>query len=221
MPNLSPLGGFSLLVHVSINVVVFCYRKIVYIFNISKTNVVSRSASRLYNKEGDTTLRHVFSYILVSCVVFVICGNAVLISVLLLNFYPNFLHTESSKVIILQGTLSFPDTSLETIPSHTTESPIETPVKNSMATSIRNLSYLGDATVKRVTSASFISLVDFLNVLGSVSSSFETRAELAQELNIVAVRESYTGSASQNKTLLSDLKEHLNTARKTNTIVSN
>ncbi|GEM_PF-4504741 len=68
MPNLSPIGGFSLLIHLAINIISFCYRKIV-----SGSGLIF--PERFINKEGDTAARRAVAYVLISCIMIAVASG--------------------------------------------------------------------------------------------------------------------------------------------------
>jgi hypothetical protein len=201
MPQSTPAGGLSLIIHILINIVIFAYNKAVKLLKLPKKNFVSKSFSTLTNKKGDTIARRFLSYLLVCLVFLIMGGNFLLITVRLFKLedvrittkiediiarkYPSAVNTSISSEQSLQSLNYSPLEYAET------EVQMQTPL------------------IQKAAEGQYATLVDFMESLGIVNTSFEARAELAVQSGVISDISEYTGSLSQNREIIKKLQEEL------------
>ena len=194
MPQLIPFGGLSLLVHISVNVLVYIYRKILGALHLSESNWLSRSIDNLKSKDGDNWARQFLSYSIASVIFIAVISNAVAISIIIINIKKtNSVSHISQKIdgVAMAAQNSTPTESANVL--EYTES----------APTVENL------IIRKSVTGEFVSVVDFINSLGIVNSSFDNRAELAKQLGVVRDYEGYTGTVEQNQKLIKELEQSL------------
>jgi hypothetical protein len=179
MPQTNPVGGLSLILHIVINIVIYSYKKIVKMFNLSNKNIVSRYFSFLVNKKGDTKIRRVLSYSIVALVSTTMSANLVFVTARLTNTDISY---HAKKV----------------------EQSIQQYVSNSNIEINENNETIQDTDAIEINE---ISLVDFMRNSGIVDTSFDSRARLALKLGITNELESYKGTPKQNKSIMLKMNE--------------
>ncbi len=202
MPQTSPAGGLSLIIHILINVLVFTYGKIVKFLRLPKKNVVSKLFSTLVNKKGDNLVRRLLSYSLAFLVLVIMGGNFVLITVRLFKLEDTRLTSKIESIIAEKYATQINYSTTNEIPVSEIN---YTPIDYSNAQSRIEISALENMAQKRV-----ISLVDFMESLGIVNTSFEARAELAVQSGVISDVSEYNGSLSQNREIIKKIQEELN-----------
>jgi hypothetical protein len=203
MPQTSPAGGLSLIIHIFINIIVFTYRNTIKTFGVSEDNRVSSSFEKLTNKDGDTLPRKILSYSLVLFILLAMSGNFVLVIMGLANRMEGPFNPKVEAKIITEEVLM----ESEWIDVSAIQTDFFAPLI-SIAPS-ENETFEQDTL-------STISLVDFLKKLGIVDASFTTRAELAKELGVVSQLEEYTGSQRQNRQIIIRINKELAVYAETN-----
>ena len=210
MPNISPVGGLSLIVHIMVNVIVFSYRKIAYAFNLAEKNIISRTAEKLYSKEGDTPARQVLAYTLVLLVMVTIGGNAFFVTTRTFSSSPIFqtepVSASPYPMSVQEEVLPLPsETTSETENANTVSGLLI--AENSVPQTPVNIFYVKEnSRLFNLTQGNYTSIVDFLALSGIASSSFDNRAELAKELGVVTDKGDYGGTVEQNIGIIRQLQ---------------
>lgn len=187
MPQSAPSGGLSLIIHILVNVIVFAYNKLLKITGLSNKNLISNSFEKLTNKEGDTPARHLLSYLLVTSILIVMSSNFILLTVKLYKLKDVRISSKIEEVITSKYAGAFSDDENDTA--------------NNEVIGFSTLS-LESAEIDPLNS-----LIDFMQNLGMVNTSFESRADLAKELGVVNAVGEYTSSSDQNREMVRKLQE--------------
>lgn len=203
MPQTSPAGGLSLILHIIINLIVYVYKKIVKFFHISNDNIVSNSFSKLTNKEGDTAFRKLLAYSFIGFTLLAMGTNFVFITIRVVE-----IGKEKANAVKNMGINTFTPNPVEAVTqtSTTTENPTEKSDSTTTPSKFKNI----EKALISLEKNEDINLVDFMRNIGIVDTSFESRAELALELGVVKNSSDYSGSAGQNEQIINKLKEELN-----------
>lgn len=202
MPQVSPAGGLSLIIHILINVVIFAYRNIINFLGIPNTNFLTNNFNKLTNKEGDKLPRKIMSYLIVILIFLAMSGNFILIVYGLIqkNDFVGIDTFRSSKTMTQENS-----SEAQNIESIYYSINLPKPLASLNILTISSAPY----NMNKSTQPTNISLVDFLKSLGIVDTSFNARAELAKELGIVKNIDEYTGSPKQNRLIINKVNKAL------------
>ncbi len=203
MPQATPTGGLSLIIHILINIIIFLYKKLLRFFNLPKKNPVSKLFANLINKKGDTFARRLLSYTLVCFVLVIMGGNFILITTRLFKLEDLRLTTKIENIINEKYATNNSSRIVESIEYSPNIN--FTPIVNTVDQSIQP-----DIVVKNVPEIQVISLVDFMKSLGIVNTSYQARAELAVTSGIINDTAEYNGSLRQNREIIKKLQEQHN-----------
>ncbi len=198
MPQANPVGGLSLIVHILINIVCFLYIKILSIFRLSSNNPLSRFFEWLNSEKGETHARKYLSYVVLFSMIAFITLNIVLVSTTQYSLGRN------DSIELFQ----YAKNSLSNI--YQKRTPVETQNTTVMQTTYGNVD-LGlvidtSSVSSKIMSSTDTYLVEFMNDLGIADTSFENRARIAKDLNVVNNTEEYIGTLTQNKEIIARLK---------------
>lgn len=202
MPQISPAGGLSLIIHILINILVFTYNKVVKFFKIPKKNFISKVFSTLVNKKGDNMARRVLSYSLALLVLVMMGGNFLLITVRLFKLEDTRITSKIESMISEKYSSQINYSNINEIPTS------ETNYTLLDYSSAQSKIQIPDA--KNLSNKKVISLVDFMSSLGIVNTSFEARARLAVQSGVISNVSEYNGSLSQNREIIKKIQEELN-----------
>ncbi len=201
MQQISPIGGLSLIIHLTINLIIFIYLGILRILKIPGANFISNYFKKLTNKEGDTFTRKALSYSLILVMFILISSNFIFITTNSIGFNPTR--------IALGEKLDF-------ISKKNIETVSQTPSIEEQVISVNNTNNetpyiikVTETTSKKLEEVSSVTLVDFMRELGIVDTSFKNRARIALDLGIVDSLENYTGSIKQNREVIFRLKDEV------------
>ncbi len=200
MPQASPIGGLSLIIHILINVALFLYRKLITAFNIPEKNAVSNYFEKLKSKDGETSGRKALSYTLVFFIFLVMVSNFAFVTIKLFNLDHNGRAitqiTNNFRIIMAPNAKKIED------------------IKNGTFINAENQSIISE----NLESNEKISLVDFMDNIGIVDTSFEARASLAKELGTVQNKEEYVGSERQDGLIIKRIRDELSAYMQANEI---
>ncbi len=208
MPQTSPIGGLSIIIHIIINVIVFTYNKAVKAAGLSKNNSLSKFFNRLNSAEGETTARKVLAYSLILFIFLAMSSNFILITFGISNLDQEKTLTSSQEVddsqIILEQRI-IEQKIIEQINLINTASISILELLN------LNQEILSDQNIltQKIEKADGMQLIDFLESLGIVDSSFKNRAFIAKQLGVISNEEEYNGSPKQNRNIVEKLKQEL------------
>lgn len=203
MPQATPTGGLSLIIHIIVNIIIFAYKKILQFFKLPKKNLVSKLFSNLINKKGDTFARRLLSYTLVCFVLVVMGGNFILITARLYKLEDVRLTTKIENIINEKYASNNSNKKIESIEY----SPL---INYSAVADTVYQSTLMSSEAANFKEERVISLVDFMKSLGIVNTSYQARAELAVKSGVINDATEYSGSLRQNREIIKKLQEQLN-----------
>lgn len=205
MPNISPIGGLSFFVHITINVVILLYKMIVKLFKLSDENILSNIFSILRRKESDNAFRKLTAYTLVIAMFIGMGTNFVLITKNLYNKGTNKdIISENLNVISNKLFNEQNENSVNIITEIATST--ETEIATTSPFKFKNI----EITYNYLPISESVTLVDFMRNVGILDTSFQSRAELALELGVIGDASEYSGSTTQNREIINKLKEELN-----------
>jgi len=99
-PTFSPIAGLLVIVHFSVNVVAFSYRKIHGgIERLTGRKLHKRSFGYFVNKEGDIFLRRLLAYMIVPMAALVVFGNATVVVLLSLGRFDAVSYDQSINTV--------------------------------------------------------------------------------------------------------------------------
>ncbi|MFZ2523620.1 MAG: hypothetical protein WAW92_04515 [Minisyncoccia bacterium] len=198
MPQVNPIGGLSLIIHILINIVCFFYEKTLSVFGLSSNNPLSRFFGWLNGEKGETTARKYLSYVTLFSIITFITLNVAFVS------------TKQYSLRINESTELFSN-----VKNYILGTYVEKKTEINEGNTAVEIQYgntdLGhiiktDSVATRIINASDTYLVDFMIEVGITDISFENRARIAKDLNVVNSYDEYIGTSKQNKEMIAKLK---------------
>lgn len=191
MPQATPVGGLSLVVHIIINIIVYLYKKIVKLFRLPSQNFISKMFEKLVNEDGDTVFRALLSYFLIAFTFVAVISNFVFITYRLIE-------TASEKFYVAKNDdmLNYSVANAEA--DHIIEVASFTPILVPKYFKYDDVEVKPENLPKKLD----LNLVDFMRIVGILDTSFQNRSKLALELGVINEVSEYRGSSVQNNEII-------------------